>query len=59
MNDAFKNGNVLFVMECANYAKYHLRDFDPDYGVLPLPKLDETQDGYYTTCLLYTSFFVL
>lgn len=49
MNDAFKNGNVLFVMECANYAKYQLRDFDPDYGVLPLPKLDETQEKYLTT----------
>ncbi len=49
MDDAFKNGNTIFIMTCANYAKYTLRDFEPDYGVLPLPKFDETQEGYYTT----------
>ena len=27
---------------------YVLRDVDVDFGVLPYPKLDATQDGYYT-----------
>ena len=47
--DMFKRNLAIFSMECANVAKNHLRDFEPDYGVLPLPKYDEAQDGYYTT----------
>ena len=47
--DMFKRGLAVFMMECANVAKYGLRDFEPDYGILPLPKYDEAQDGYYTT----------
>ena len=35
-------------MGCANFA-VQLREFEPEYGVLPLPKYDEAQDGYYTT----------
>ncbi len=49
MTDMFKRNLAIFTMECANVAKNHLRDFEPDYGILPLPKYDEKQDGYYTT----------
>ncbi|NLE12762.1 MAG: hypothetical protein GX628_03675 [Clostridiales bacterium] len=48
MNTTFAQGYVLFsnryVRDIAS-----LRDMEDDYGVLPLPKLDEAQDGYYTT----------
>lgn len=45
----FMEERAIFVMGCASFAKTSLRDFEPDYGVLPLPKYDEAQDGYYTT----------
>ena len=45
----FKRELAIFIMQCANIAAYSLRDFEPDYGILPLPKYDEAQDGYYTT----------
>lgn len=45
----FKQELAVFASDCANVAKYSLRDFEPDYGILPLPKYDENQDGYYTT----------
>jgi maltose-binding protein MalE len=48
MDESFKNGKAVFTMTLANYAN-SLRDFEPDYGVLPLPKLNEEQEGYYTT----------
>ena len=31
-----------------NSAATALRDFETDYGILPYPKWDEAQDGYYT-----------
>ena len=44
----FPDGKLLFsnryVRDIAS-----LRDMKDDYGVLPMPKLDEEQDGYYTT----------
>ena len=48
MGGKFVNETAIFLMACANFA-ISLRDFEPDYGVLPLPKYDEAQDGYYTT----------
>lgn len=47
--DMFQQEKAVFVMYIANYAKYYLRDFESNYGVLPLPKYDEAQDAYYTT----------
>ena len=44
----FEDGHLLFsnryVRDIAS-----LRDMKDDYGILPMPKLDEEQDGYYTT----------
>ena len=44
----FLENKVMTVMGCANFA-VHLRDFEPEYGVLPLPKFDEAQEKYITT----------
>ena len=45
--DMFINGNVLF-----NDINFHLlkklRGLDTDFGILPYPKLDEAQNGYFT-----------
>ena len=48
--DQFYSGNALFMADniCAlNSAK--LQDSSVNYGVLPLPKYDESQDGYACT----------
>jgi len=43
----FINGEGLFMFNCpANIYKF--ADMEDDYGILPLPKYDATQDGYYT-----------
>ena len=42
----FTSGNALFMGECMQ-ALSHMRDSNVDFGVLPSPKLDEKQDGYY------------
>ncbi len=41
----FANGSVLFFPGKLNYFSY-LRDADIDIGVIPYPKLDETQESY-------------
>ena len=43
----FQNGKAVFFAGLANFA-VSLRDFEPAYGVQPLPKFDETQAGYHT-----------
>jgi len=47
-SSCFAEGHVLFshryVRDIAS-----LREMEDDYGVLPLPKLDEAQDAYYTS----------
>lgn len=44
----FRNNQVLFMPNTFNSAATALRDFETDYGILPYPKWDEAQDGYYT-----------
>lgn len=41
----FKNNRFLFVAETLGHIK-DLRDFDSEFGVLPIPKYEETQDDY-------------
>ncbi len=41
----FMNGNSLFLFEYARYME-EFRDVSFDYGILPLPKYDESQKGY-------------
>ena len=43
----FNSGNVLFYHEILYDARK--MDTDVEYGILPQPKYDEQQDGYYTT----------
>ena len=45
---SFLENKVMTVMGCANFA-VHLRDFEPEYGVLPLPKYSEADERYITT----------
>jgi hypothetical protein len=45
----FKSGGSLFI-SCVSIGDFDLlRDMESDVGILPYPKLDEEQDGYYTT----------
>lgn len=43
----FKNNQLLFTFNWVFYA-LELRDMDTDFGILPMPKYDETQSQYYS-----------
>lgn len=47
---AMFSGNVVF--GCAELTNYYdfARDYEGTFGVLPLPKYEESQDNYYTLC---------
>ncbi len=53
----FKNGNVLFKRVYLNYGS-QLRESTVNYGVLPLPKLNEEQEDYRTCFCNNSSFLV-
>ena len=55
-NSIFRNGNVLFATGWLMHTDSY-RDLDFEYGVLPYPKWNDTQDEYKTTVL--TSYSVL
>ena len=42
----FMEGNILFTPGFLFNTSQQLRDMENDYGVLPMPKLDETQENY-------------
>lgn len=42
----FKEGNVLFTPGFLFNTSQQLRDMEDDYGVLPMPKMDEAQQDY-------------
>ena len=44
----FKSGRGLFLMQPLASARL-VRDMEYDWGILPIPKLDEAQDKYYST----------
>ena len=44
----FTEGRGLFFVSTLEEASL-MRDMDADFGILPYPKRDETQSGYYTT----------
>ena len=54
----FSSGRLLFISaEFWNSDNY--RDMENEYGVLPAPKWDEKQDGYYTVARnVYSAFIV-
>ena len=43
----FRTGHFMFMSETLGHIA-GLRDWDGDFGVLPLPKLDESQDSYHS-----------
>ena len=43
----FSNGQALFFSEVM-YGAMQLRDMQDDFGILPLPKYDDSQDSYYS-----------
>ncbi len=47
MEERFTQGNVLFTQLCLLSAE-PLRKMDQDFGILPMPKLNEDQDRYYS-----------
>jgi len=47
MSVKFQNGYSMFYVQLM-YAVMQLRSGDLDFGILPAPKLDEGQDGYYS-----------
>lgn len=44
----FMNGNIGFITQVLLMSESTFRDVEFDYGIIPYPKLDEAQDGYYT-----------
>ena len=48
IRDMFTDGRSLFIAETFQFASNNLRDFETDYGIIPYPKWDEAQEGYYT-----------
>lgn len=51
----FKEGRELFQMQDLKAASAGFRDMDQDFGILPIPKLDEAQSEYYTHAHAHTS----
>ena len=47
-NVEFGNGNVLFGSQVLLKLQI-LRDYPTDFGIIPFPKYDESQDGYYSS----------
>ncbi len=45
----FKNSNAIFALSGLKYALQKLRDADFEYGVVPTPKYDESQEKHHTT----------
>lgn len=50
-NKTFATGQALFMID-RNYVISTMSDITLPYGVLPVPKYDEAQDGYYT-CMAF------
>ncbi len=47
-NDVFKSNNSMFAVTTLMFVAAELRDMEMDYGVLPLPKWNESQKEYIT-----------
>ncbi len=47
-NEHFGNGNAMFILG-GMWLITKYRGYDVDFGVLPAPKFDESQDRYYNT----------
>jgi len=57
MDVNFTEGRALFSM--AGLVRVtHFRAMDIDFGVIPVPKYDEAQEGYHSNVSVYTSNFI-
>ncbi|MCL2773475.1 MAG: hypothetical protein FWD71_09005 [Oscillospiraceae bacterium] len=45
----FPEGRALFYWGLPRYINLYLRDMEDDFGILPIPKWDSSQDRYYST----------
>jgi ABC-type glycerol-3-phosphate transport system substrate-binding protein len=50
MQKAFQNNNILYMAQLLSSAQV-MRAMETDFGIIPMPKLDEEQERYYT-CVL-------
>ena len=50
MQSAFQNNNILYMAQVLSSAGV-MRSMSTDFGILPMPKLDDEQERYYT-CVL-------
>ena len=48
MKSMFTDGKALVTADTFEFASKELRDVETDYGIIPYPKWDEAQEGYYT-----------
>ena len=48
--DMFTSGNALITQCYLQEARNDFRNSNVDYGILPIPKLDESQTNYYADC---------
>lgn len=46
----FEDGRSLFLSINMGYMMFFLRDMEDDFGIVPIPKYDETQDEYVSYC---------
>ncbi len=54
----FKNGHALYMGYGSQAIAIYLRDMENDYGILPVPKLDETQAEYINFGSAFSPAFV-
>ena len=56
----FTNGNVLFGISCwLGMTSSYLREMEDDYGILPLPKYDESQENYVCAVVDHINLYAL
>lgn len=53
----FKSGHSLFITAFPHGLKTYSAECEFDYGIIPYPKYDETQDKYYTVANIYCMLF--
>lgn len=46
----FEDGRAMFMSINMGYMMYYLRDMEDDFGILPIPKVQESADGYVAYC---------
>ncbi len=57
MGTVFKKGNAMFITTFPHGLKAYSADCNFNYGIVPYPKFDEDQEGYYTMADIYCMLF--